>query len=275
MTNAARNPVTRKGEQSVRSMDGTELVYEVHGNGPPLVFVTGAGCFRSFRPVAKDARTLAREFTVFSYDRRGRGDSGNTLPYAIEREVEDIEAIINIAGGKACLYGQSSGAVLALEAAMRLGSKVGKVVLYDAPYVHDETEKAEYLELARAIRHFLNRGENAAAMKHFLKGIGLPGIFIFLLRLTPDWNKMVALAPTLAYDIGMTSDFPPLARVSAVATPMLFVVGEKSPPGMHEVARQLASAGAHAEFVQLPGQDHMVKATVLLPLLKQFLKSRE
>lgn len=133
---------------TVQSNDGTTLAYDIYGSGPPLIYITGASCFRNFVPVLQDAKAFAKEFTVYNYDRRGRGNSTDTQPYAIAREVEDIAALIDVAGGKACLYGHSSGAVLALEAALRLGDKVDKVVLYDPPYVHDEAEKAQYNNLS-------------------------------------------------------------------------------------------------------------------------------
>jgi pimeloyl-ACP methyl ester carboxylesterase len=260
--------------KTTQSKDGTSLAYDVYGTGPPLIYITGASCFRSFMPVVQDAKAFAKEFTVYSYDRRGRGDSGNTLPWAVEREVEDIDALINAAGGKANLYGHSSGAVLALEAALRLGSKVQRVVLYDASYVHDETEKAEYALLSRTIHALLEQRKNAAAMRAFLKGIGMPRFFVALLPLFPGWQTMKALAPTLAYDIALTSDLPPVRRAAGVAVPTQILVGQKSPTSLHAVANQLKQAIPAATFAELPGQDHMVSAKALLPRLVEFLKCK-
>jgi pimeloyl-ACP methyl ester carboxylesterase len=115
--------------KTTRSKDGTKLAYDVYGSGPALIYITGASSFRSFKPIMQDVKVLAKEFTVYNYDRHGRGDSRSTLSYSLEREVEDIEVMIDAAGGKAYLYGHSSGAVLALEAAMRLSDKVQKVVM--------------------------------------------------------------------------------------------------------------------------------------------------
>ena len=126
--------------KTTKSKDGTTLAYDVYGSGPALIYITGASCFRSFIPIVQDAKAFASEFTVYNYDRRGRGDSGNTLPYSLEREVEDIEAMIDAAGGKAYLYGHSSGAVLALEAAMRLGDKVQKGG-YVRPFVRSRRDR--------------------------------------------------------------------------------------------------------------------------------------
>lgn len=257
---------------TAKSKDGTILAYDIYGRGPALIYITGAICFRKFHPVVQDAKVFSTEFTVYSYDRRGRGDSGNTLPYALEREIEDIEAMIDIAGGKAYLYGHSSGAVLALEAVLRLKGKVLKAVLYDAPYVSNETEKSNYEKLGESVRSLLSRGKNAAALKAFLKGIGMPKLFVLLLPLFPGWRKMKALAPTLAYDIALTRDLPPLERAARVSLPVHIVVGEKSPASMSELGGELAQAIPGARFSRLAGQDHMVSARVLLPLLASFLK---
>lgn len=258
--------------KTTQSKDGTTLAYDVYGSGPALIYITGASCHRSFKPIVQDAKIFASEFTVYNYDRRGRGDSGNTLPYSMEREIEDIEAMIDTAGGTAYLYGHSSGAVLALEAALRLGSKVQKVIMYDASYVHDEKEKAEYKQLSQTIHKLLDNGKNAEAMSTFLKGIGMPKVFVLLLPLFPGWRAMKALAPTLAYDIALTQDMPPVERAARISVPTQIIVGEKSPASIHDVGRQLMNAIPNAKFVQLAGQDHMVNAKTMLPLLSGFLK---
>ncbi len=259
--------------KTTRSKDGTTLAYDVYGSGPPLIYITGASCFRSFMPIVQDAKAFAKEFTVYNYDRRGRGDSTDTQPYAVEREVEDIEAMIDAAGGKANLYGHSSGAVLALEATLRLASKIDKVVIYDASYVHDETEKVQYGELAAQVHALLRDGKNAQAMTTFLGGIGMPKFFVYGMRFMPGWKKMVALAPTLAYDIALTRDLPPVERMSRIDLPVQILIGEKNPPTIHDVARQLTNAIPGATFQALPGQDHMVGAKALMPILVRFLKS--
>jgi len=258
--------------KTTQSRDGTTIAYDVYGGGPALIYITGASCFRSFRPIVQDAKAFGTAFTVYNYDRRGRRDSGDTLPWTVEREIEDIDAMIVTAGGTAYLYGHSSGAVLALEAALRLGNKVQKVVLYDASYVHDETEKTQYALLSKTIHRLLDAGKNAAAMRTFLQGIELPKIFVALLPLFPGWRTMKALAPTLAYDIALTSDLPPVARAAEVTVPTQIIVGRKSPASLHNVANQLTRAIPNATFAELPGQDHMVSAKALLPRLVGFLK---
>lgn len=249
------------------SKDGTELAYDVSGHGPPLVYITGATCFRRFRPIVGDVKVFATEFTVYNYDRRGRGDSGDVLPYAIEREVDDIEAIVDAAGGRAILYGHSSGAALALEAAARMPEKIDRVVIYDASYAHDEAEQVSYAQLAERVRDLLAKDENARALKTFLQGIGMPRVFIALLPLFPGWKTMQALAPTLLYDIAITEVLPPVERFMGIEVPVQVVVGEKSPPELHQVARALADAVPRSSHRMLAGQDHMVSAKVLLPIL--------
>lgn len=258
--------------KTTTSKDGTTLAYDVVGSGPALVYITGAICFRKFSPVANDVKAFAKEFTVYNYDRRGRGDSGNTLPWSLDREIEDIEAIIDAAGGKACLYGHSSGAVLALEATMRLGDKVQKTILYDASNVHDQTEKAEYAGLRNRTQALLDAGKNGAAVKNFLTEIGMSKAFIALLPLFPGWKTMKALAPTLMYDIAITGDVPPVDRAARITTPLFIMVGGKSPTALHNVADQLARAVPHAQHVVVDGQDHMVSASAVLPHLVAFLK---
>jgi pimeloyl-ACP methyl ester carboxylesterase len=254
----------------VTSADGTRIAYDVYGatpgteSKPALIYITGASCFRNFFPIVADAKAFAKEFTVTNYDRRGRGESGDASPWSVEREVEDIEALLGAAGGKAALYGHSSGAVLALEAALRLGDKVERVVVYDTPYVHDEEEKREYGAMADGVLALLKQGKKAEAMKAFLKGIGMPKAFVFLLPLFPGWKGMKALANTLAYDIALTRDLPPVERFAKIAVPVKVLVGEKSPGRMQGVAESLAKAIPGARRKVMQGQDHMIGAKVLM-----------
>ncbi|QYJ03334.1 alpha/beta hydrolase [Nocardioides panacisoli] len=249
------------------SADGTLLAHEIVGEGPPLVHVTGAICSRRFPPVVKDVATFATAFRVVTYDRRGRGDSGDTAPWSVEREVEDIEAMIDAVGGTAYLHGHSSGAVLALHAAARLGDKVRGVVLYDAPWAGDAAQRAEYAVLCDRVEALLDRGRHAAALRCFLVGIGMPRAFVALLPLMPGWRRMRALAPTLRYDMALTADLPPVDVASSVRVPVHVVVGERSPAELHTVAATLTSAIPDATTAVLPGQDHLVDAKVLLPEL--------
>ncbi|WP_280271219.1 alpha/beta fold hydrolase [Nocardia wallacei] len=268
---SASTPGRAQHLHTTLSADGTELAYDVRGDGPALVYITGATCFRTFRPVIADAKVFASEFTVYTYDRRGRGDSGDTLPYSVAREVEDIEAIIDAAGGTAHVYGHSSGAVLALEAALRLPHKIDRAFVYDASYVHDEAERDSYAALSGQVDALLEQGQNARAVKHFLRGIGMPRLFVHLLPLVPGWATMRALAPTLAYDIALTRDLPPVDRMNKIEVPVRVAVGGRSPASLLEVARQLADAIPGSEHRVIDGQNHMVNPKVLLPVLRDAL----
>ncbi|NLR59230.1 alpha/beta hydrolase [Chitinophaga polysaccharea] len=253
------------------SKDGTKLAYNVTGKGPALILITGATCYREFKPVLYDASVFSEEFTVYNYDRRGRGDSGNTLPYAVDREIEDIEAMIDAAGGRAYLYGHSSGAILALKAAMTLGNKVDKLVMYDAAYSHDPVYLEEFKTLSEGLYQLLEEGKNEEAITGFLEGIGIPREAFD--SLYPDWQIMTDLAPTLAYDTTLASHLPPVQEAAALTTPTQIIVGEKSPESIQSVALQLNTAIPGAAYTMLKGQDHMPAAEVVLSVLTGFLKS--
>ena len=253
----------------IHSRDGTAIAHDRLGQGPVLIYVTGATCFRSFRPVLQHARALAADFTVIHYDRRGRGDSGDTPPYAIDRELDDLEALIDVHGGQAIVYGHSSGAVLAAEAGLRLGRKIQRLVLYDPAYPHRD-ERPSYNALADRVERLLHQQQPAAALRSFLLGIGMPRPFVWLLPLMPDWKRMVRLAPTLAYDIVLTRHLVPAERLARLQVPTLVVVGEKSPAGMRIVGAELEHCIPGARLEMLAGQGHMVDAKALLPLLCDF-----
>ncbi len=255
---------------TVQSQDGTTIAYDTLGSGPALIYITGAICHRNFQPIRDDVKAFASAFTVYNYDRRGRGDSTDTQPYSIEKEVEDLEALIDAAGGKAFLYGHSSGAALALEAALRLGKKVKKVALYDAPYVESKEAKKKYELVNQEVEQLLQQGKNKQALFRFLSGIGMPKVFIYLLPFMPGWGSMLKLAPTLMYDIELTKDLPPLKRAGKVTTPVLVLSGEKSPPELRVVADQLAAAIPQAQRISVPRQNHMVSAKALMPLFTEF-----
>ncbi|TVX89873.1 alpha/beta hydrolase [Paenibacillus agilis] len=257
--------------RTTQSKDGTLLAYDVYGSGPALLFITGATCFRSSEFVLHDAQVLAESFSVYNYDRRGRGDSGNTLPYAIEREIEDIEAMIDAAGGTAYLYGHSSGAILALYVALRLGDKVKKLVLYDPSYANNEEDLSAFQELGQTIHELLDQGQFEDAIGSFLQGIGIPEQALIYMQLSPQWNKTVALAPSLAYDIALASQLPPVELAQQISIPTLVIVGEESPAALHDVAGQLTRAIPNSRHIILSGQDHMPKPEKLLPKLENFL----
>ncbi|WP_323791445.1 alpha/beta hydrolase [Nocardioides sp.] len=263
--------VRSPGFQTTTSSDGTRIAYEVRGDGPPVVHVTGAICHRTFGPVRSGAKVLAQAFTVATYDRRGRGDSGDSPSWSLEREVDDISAVIAELGGTALLYGHSSGAVLALHAAHRLSHQVERVVLYDASWAADEADAATYADLRGEVGDLLDRDRPARALKRFLAGIGMPRVFVAVLPALPGWRRMRALAPTLRYDMDLTAQPPPLEVASQVSVPVHVIVGEKSPDELHRVASTLAAAIPGATHEVLAGQDHMVSEKALLPSLVRAL----
>jgi pimeloyl-ACP methyl ester carboxylesterase len=262
--------------KKVLSRDGTPIAYERVGSGPPLILVDGALCHRAFGPMPKLAPLLANDFTLFMYDRRGRGGSGDTQPYAVERELEDIDALIQEAGGSAFIYGISSGAALALEAANR-GLAVRKVALYEAPFIVDDTRPPLPDDYLRRLTEMIAANRRGAAVRHFMKVVGVPRLLIAIMRFTPAWSKLKAVAHTLVYDTNIVQDHQrgkplPLTRWSSVAVPTLVAVGGKSPAWMQHAMEALARVVPRAERRTLPGQTHMVTAEAQAPMLVEFFK---
>src|SRR6266566_4601255 len=212
----------------VNSADGTKIAYDRQGEGPALIMVDGAMCARSSGSKPELTGLLASRFTVYSYDRRGRGDSGDTQPYAVDREIEDIEALIDEAGGTAYLYGQSSGASLALDAADKLGSKVRKLAMYDAPYHHDPAAQQAWGEYIRQLTEALAAHRRGDAVALFMRYVGMPADQIEDMRKAPFWAGMEAIAPTLAYDhtaiLGKDASLPS-ERAARVRAPALVMHG--------------------------------------------------
>ena len=259
---------------NLTSRDGTTIAYETTGTGPPLILVDGALCYRGCGPSRPLAEQLADSFTVFTYDRRGRGESGDTEPYAVEREVEDIEALIEAAGGSAYVYGISSGGALALDAASRdIG--IGKLAVYELPLILDGSRPPIERDYVSRLNGFLVAGRRADAVRLFMRQVGVPGFFVALMRFMPAWKKLKGVAHTLPYDAtvmaGAQDGKPlPAARWAEVTTPTLAVVGGKSDPWMHHGMDELADRVPNASFETLAGQNHMVKPKALAPMLKEF-----
>ncbi|WP_274651019.1 alpha/beta fold hydrolase [Paenibacillus humicola] len=259
----------------VISKDGTTIAYDQLGEGPALILVDGALCYRASGPNGPLAAQLAGRFSVYAYDRRGRGESGDTKPYAVEREVEDIEALIERAGGSAYLYGISSGAALALEAANRLPS-VRKLALYEAPFIVDGSRSPVpdfYLEQMNGL---VESGRYGDAIKYFMrKGIEIPSIFVAMMQLMPAWPRMKSVAHTLPYDTMLTVSLQqgkplPAGKWSAVTVPTLVAVGGKSPAWMRNAMQALAETLPNAGLRTISGQTHIVKPAVLAPVLTEF-----
>lgn len=257
----------------VISADGTKIAYDKLGAGPALILVDGAMCTRSSGAKPELATQLAAHFTVYSYDRRGRGDSGDTLPYAAAREIEDIGALIDDAGGTAYLFGHSSGGCLALETAVRLGGTVGKLAMYEPPYNDDPPVKEAWARYLEQLTQALADGRRGDAVVLFMRYVGVPEDQISGMRQTPFWPAAQAIAPTLAYDhAGVIGADPsvPAGPAAGVLVPALVLDGSASFPFMHETAATLSRAMPQGRQRTLAGQTHDIDPGALAPALVEF-----
>ena len=263
--------------KTVTSKDGTTIAYDQSGTGPMVILVDGALQYRAFDQGMKElADLLAPHFTVIHYDRRGRGDSTDTQPYAVEREIEDIEALIEHTGGSASLYGISSGAVLAMDAAIQLGNKVNKLAMYEAPCNDEEESKKTWREYITQLTAALAADRHGDAIALFMKLTGAPEEGIEQFRHDPMWHLFEAIAPTLAYDhsaiLGEEAAVP-VERAARVTMPALVMDGAESYPFMHAAATALAKAMPKGQQRTLAGQTHEVAATALAPVLIEFFNA--
>lgn len=259
--------------RTVISKDGTPIAFDQSGQGPALILVAGALCTRLSWSGPELAKLLAPHFTVYNYDRRGRGDSGDTKPYAVMREIEDIEVLIDEAGGSAYLYGHSSGAALALEAAVKLGEKVKKLTMYEAPYNDESEAKLAWRAYIQHLTELLAADRRGNAVALFMELVGTPTDQIEAMRHAPAWPPLEAIAPTLAYDhtaiLGKDGAVP-IERAAQVRVPTLIMNGGASYPFMYETARALSKAMPHAHLRTLEGQGHGPADDILAPALREF-----
>ena len=239
------------------SADGTKIAYEVHGDsGPTVVLVDGALCSRQMGPSPDLAKALAADFRVHIYDRRDRGESdAGATPFHPDREVEDLAAVIDAAGGSAHLFGSSSGAFIALAAA-QADVGVDRIVLYEAPPAVDRSIVEQVREAGR--------GE---AVKLFMRAVGVPAPFVGLMRVTPVWKKLTATAHTLPYDLTLVAD---QQLPTDVANDTLVIVGGKSPARMRDNQEAIADALPNGTLETLAGQTHMIKAKATAPVVSRF-----
>jgi pimeloyl-ACP methyl ester carboxylesterase len=260
----------------VTSKDGTSIAYEHSGGGPAVILVGGAFVDRSEN--APLAAELASRFTVYNYDRRGRGDSGDTMPYALEREIEDIDALIAVAGGSAHLYGISSGGALVLEAAAA-GTVADKLAVYEVPYNMADDGKQRHQEYVRRLEGFLAEGRRGDAAELFMRLAGASDEMVAGARTSPMWPGLEAIAHTLAYDAACMGDNqPPAARFGKITQPTLVAAGGGSPDSFvggggdffEKAADAIAASIPHAERQTLAGQTHMVDPKALAPVLARF-----
>lgn len=263
--------------KTVTSKDGTTIAFDQSGTGPAVILVDGALQYRAFdQGMAPLADLLSEDFTVIHYDRRGRGDSTDIQPYALEREIEDIEALIDEAGGSAFVYGISSGAALAFEAAIKLGDKIKKLVMYEAPYNNEEAARQAWKEYRQKLNELVAAGRKGDAVGLFMMLVGMPPDQLEGMHQHPMWPLWEAVGPTLAYDAAdMGEDASvPTERAAGIAMPTLVMDGGGSEWSfMHTTAVELANAIPHAQHRTLEGQTHEVSAEALAPVLIEFFKA--
>ena len=256
----------------VISKDGTAIAFDQLGKGPAIILVGGAFQYRAIDPrTAQLAASLSPHFTVFHYDRRGRGESGDTAPYAVEREVEDLESLIVEAGGSAYVFGMSSGAALAIQAARR-GLAITKLAFYEPPFnsgdEHARQTSENYTRELTALLTERRRG-NAAALA--MSTWGALAEAIAGMRQTPIWSLFESVAPTLAYDNAIMGDGSvPVERLASITVPTLVMDGGASPAFMHHAAQAVAHALPNSKRRTLEGQTHDVAPEALAPVLKEF-----
>lgn len=257
---------------TITSADGTTIAYERAGSGPPLILVDGAMCYRAAGPMRPLAAVLRDRFTVYTYDRRGRGESSDTLPYAVAREVEDLQALVAEAGGQAFVYAISSGAALTLTTAAATAG-ITRLALYEPPFLAEVEDGAgtradEYTERLRAL---LAAGRRGDAVALFMTHVGLPSQAIDGIRSQPGWAMLEAIAPTLAYDdTVLAGGRLPHGLASKITAPTLLLAGGASPLLLQQAAKATAEALPAAEHRTLDGQTHDVDPHALAPVLAEF-----
>ena len=256
----------------VTSRDGTPIAYDRVGQGPPLILVAGALSDRRFSKLVQLADLLSDDFTVVNYDRRGRGDSGDSAPYAMEREFEDLQAVIDAVGGSAAVWGWSSGAVLAARAAAA-GVAIDDLVLYEPPFLVDDSRTPPPADLLAQLTRVVGEGRRSDAIKlFFVKGMGLPAVVPAAMRLTPMWRRLKRVAHTIPYDWTLLGDDHLGRPLNAddwapVTARTLVVSGSKSPTQLRNAARALAAVLPNGEHRELPGQSHNPSTKALAAVL--------
>jgi pimeloyl-ACP methyl ester carboxylesterase len=252
------------------SADGTKIAFDRFGDGPPVIMVVGA--FNTRSTTEPLARALEQRFTVLNYDRRGRGDSGDTAPYAIDREIEDLGALIEAAGGSASVFGYSSGAVLALKAAAS-GLAITHLALYEPPFRADDSYPALPGDLAGHLAELVSAGRRGDAVELYqTKAVGIPEEMIAQMRHAPFRPGLESIAHTLVYDAIICGDLSlPTGLAASVMTPTLVISGEQSSPYLTAAARAVAQLLPGARLCSLAGQGHDISPDATAPVLTEFL----
>ena len=265
--------------EMITSKDGTNIAFDQNGQGPALILVGGSFEQRAMQSETSNLAAhpiLQQHFRVIHFDRRGRGDSTDNHPYAVEREVDDIDALISAVGGSAYISGISSGAILAMEATIGLGSKVRKLAMYEPPFQYAGANTGIILtEFRSQFTKAMAEGRRKDAVGHFLTMLGMPEEHLENLHQLPMWSMWEDIAPTLGYDAGLLGEDGsiPTGRAARIAVPTLIMNGEASFPTLATVADTLAHAIPDAKRLTLKDQKHEVKAEVLAPVLVDFFNS--
>jgi pimeloyl-ACP methyl ester carboxylesterase len=256
---------------TVRSNDGTQIGFDRSGAGPPLILVGGAFQYRAIdQSTAELVERLAADYSVFHYDRRGRGESGDSVSYSVEREVEDLDALIGDAGGSAFVYGTSSGAVFTLEASAR-GLATTKLALWEPPFIVDDSRPPVPPDYKAQLSEMISAGRRGDAIEYVMTTIvGMPAEFVAPMRQAPFWGSMEAVAHTIVYEADVMCDYSlPTGRVASVKVPTLVLDGGQSPWLSHG-ADAVADALPDAQRRTLQGQPHNVAADAIAPALTEF-----
>jgi pimeloyl-ACP methyl ester carboxylesterase len=270
----SRTPATT-GTRFATSADGTEIAYDVTGSAgdaPALVVVEGALCHRGMGAAKTLTGALQDRFTVYGYDRRGRGESGpGASPHDPEREVEDLAAVIEAAGGHAHVFGASSGGALALEAARR-GVPMERLAVYEAPFIVDDTHAPHDPDLPATMRAMVDDGRRGDAVALFMRTVGAPAPMVALMRLLPVWKRLTAVAHTLPHDLDLVVGFGqgeplPDGYYAGVTPETLVIAGGRSPAYLRHAQAAIAAQLPHGRLTTLPGQTHMIKARATAPVL--------
>jgi pimeloyl-ACP methyl ester carboxylesterase len=264
--------------QFATSADGTRIAYDVTGDGPAVVIVEGALCHRAMGTAKVLKDSLAKHFSVHAYDRRGRGESGpGETTYEVQREVEDLAAVIEAAGGRPFVLGASSGAALALEAA-RQGLPIERLAVYEAPFIVDDTHAPNDPDLPAQLQAMVDDGRRGDAVRTFMKVVGAPAPMIAVMRLFPVWKQLTKVAHTLPYDLSIVVPFEqgkplPAGYYAEVKPETLVIAGGKSPEYMRNAQAAIAEQLPHGRLLTLPGQTHMIKAKATAPVLIDHFRS--
>ena len=261
--------------QIASSADGTQIAFDRVGEGPPLVIVGGA--WNTRQSPAELSDRLAGNFTVYAYDRRGRGDSGDTPPYAVEREIEDLQAVIEAAGGSAYAFGHSSGGALALEATAA-GAPIAKLAMYEPPYIVDDSRPPLAPDYIEHLEELVAADKRREVFAYFMtEAVGMPEEAVQPMLESPMVEAMEPLADTVSYDGrvmlrgSMYGEPLPTRWTQTVTIPTLVMDGGNSPAWARNACRALSRILPDVQYRTLEGQDHAAAPEAIAPVLEEFL----